>query len=181
MVRFVKFLCTSPFPALRSGQVRSGQVARCTRVQPIQGAGQNQKKKRGTCVRHRPHIATHIHSHVYRVRGRHISTNCTKSSMHCIQAKKFLAVSFHVPKPRQRQYALSLSSHDCCNRPWAFWCPKSGIQFKTRQIHRSCGKRTTYAANFQYCLSAVVAPHKPVAPTHSRGAKFRAMADPKKC
>ena len=31
--------------------------------------------------------------------------------MRCIQAKEFLAVSFHVPKPRQRQYALSLSAY----------------------------------------------------------------------
>ena len=121
------------------------------------GRRPEQNKKCGTCFRHRPHIATHMHNHAYRVRGRHIFTNCTKSSMRCIQAKEFLAVSFHVPKPRQRQYALSLSSHDCCNRPWAFRRPKSGIQFKTRQIHRSCGKLTTYAANFQYCLSAVVA------------------------
>ena len=123
-----------------------------------------------------------MHNHVYRVGGRHIFANCTKSSMRCNQAKKFLAVSFHVPKPRQRQYALGLSSHDCCNRPWAFRRPKSGIQFQTRQIHRSCGKLTTHATNFQYCLSAVV-PNQPRSNVHkpARGAKFRAMADPKKC
>ena len=117
LLRAGKATWTAPCTCLSllstAGQVRSGSPMHESAAHSGRRPGQN--KKRGTCFLHRPHIATHMHKHVYRVRGRHIFTNCMKSSMRCIQAKEFLAVSFQVPKPRQRQYALSLSSRDCCN------------------------------------------------------------------